>query len=288
MSTYLSNGQQVEQGISIRSLHRIDEYHACEALQYRVWAMSDDLEVVPLHLLLTVQRNGGLLLGAFDAEDMVGFLFGFPAYDTVGRPKHCSHMMGVDPRYRGAGIGYQLKLAQREFVLDQGLDLVTWTFDPLESRNAYLNIHKLGAVCRTYFRDYYGPLADGLNAGMPSDRFQVEWWIESERLERRLSGQVGEWDSDTLFQAVATGRTPGGFLTPRSLNLGAGSPILQVEIPANHQAIRAADPGLALEWRLALRQVFEAYFATGYTVVDFASQQMESRRRRSFYIMRTD
>jgi predicted GNAT superfamily acetyltransferase len=287
MSTYPSSPQRVEKAISIRPLQSIEEFRACEALQFRVWAMSDDLEVVPLHLLLTVQRNGGLLLGAFDGGDLVGFLFGFPAYDRQGRPKHCSHMMGIDSRYRGAGLGYRLKLAQREFVLDQGLDLVTWTYDPLESRNGYLNIHKLGAVCRTFLRDYYGPLADGLNAGMPSDRFQVEWWVESESVGRRLSGQAAEWASNSILQAVATSYTSGGFLMPNSLSLDAEPSVLQVEIPANYQAIRAAEPNLALEWRLVLRQVFEAYFANGYTVVDFMSHQSESGRR-SFYIMQAD
>jgi predicted GNAT superfamily acetyltransferase len=196
-------------------------------------------------------------------------------------------MMGVDSRFRSAGLGKRLKLAQREFVLDQGLDLVTWTYDPLESRNAYLNIHKLGAVCRTYIRDYYGPLADGLNAGLPSDRFQVEWWVKSEKVERRLSGQAGERAGDTIPQAIATGYTSGGFLTPSSLSLDADPSVLQVEIPANYQAIRAAEPNLALEWRLVLRQVFEAYLAKGYAVVDFLSHQSDVGRR-SFYIMQAD
>ena len=247
--------------------------------------MSDDLEVVPLHLLLTVQRNGGLLLGAFDGGDLVGFLFGFPAFDRGGKPKHCSHMMGVDPGYQGAGIGYQLKVAQREFALSQGLDLVTWTYDPLESRNAFLNIHKLGAVCRTYIRDYYGTLADGLNLGLPSDRFEVEWWIAGDPLDRHLPDQEGEWVSSSVLLANAT--APGGLLVPGSLALDADAPTIRVEIPADYQAIKAADPGLALEWRLVMRQVSETYFAAGYTVVDFQSQKTR-RDRRSFYILRAD
>jgi predicted GNAT superfamily acetyltransferase len=249
--------------------------------------MPDDLEVVPLHLLLTVQRNGGLLLGAFDAGALVGFLFGFPAYDRDGKPKHYSHMMGVDPGYQGVGIGYQLKLAQREFALDRGLDLVTWTYDPLESRNAYLNIHKLGAVCRTYIRDYYGPLADGLSSGLPSDRFRVEWWIAGDRLGKHLAGRVGEQVSSSVFQANATGHTPGGLLTPGLLTLDADVPTVQVEVPADYQVIKAADPGLAMEWRLTMRQVFETYFAAGYTVVDFLSRQTKGGRRSS-YILRAD
>lgn len=260
------------------------EFHACEALQRRVWAMPDDLEVVPLHLLVTVQRNGGLLLGAFDGKELVGFVFGFPAYGRVGKPKHCSHMMGVAPEYQGAGIGYQLKLAQREFALAQGLDLVTWTYDPLESRNAQLNMLKLGAVCRTYIRDYYGPLADGLNAGLPTDRFQVDWWIASERVIRRLAGRLGTSASATSHQVNVPERTSGGFLTPGQVSLDADATLLLVEIPADYQAIKSGDPGLALEWRLAMRQVFEAYFAAGYTVVDFGHQAEGDHR--SFYVLR--
>lgn len=273
--------------VLIRPLESIAEYHACEALQRRVWVMSDDLEVVPLHLLLTVQRNGGLLLGAFDGVELVGFLFGFPAYDHDGRPKHCSHMMGVDPDYQGAGVGYQLKLAQREFALARGLDLVTWTYDPLESRNAYLNIHKLGGVCLTYIRDYYGPLDDKLNADLPTDRFQVDWWIAGDRVGKHLAGQVGESDSSTPFVVNTTGQTPGGLITPGLLTLDADLPVIQVDTPADYQAIKAADPGLALQWRLAMRQVFETYFAAGYTVVDFRSRRTNSGRC-SFYILRTD
>jgi chorismate synthase len=273
--------------LSIRALQSIAEIHACEDLQRRVWLMPDDLEVVPLHLLLTVQRNGGLLLGAFDGVDLVGFLFGFPACDRDGKPKHCSHMMGVDPAYQSAGIGYQLKMAQREFALAQGHDLVTWTYDPLESQNAHLNIHRLGAVCRTYIRDYFGTLADGLNAGLPSDRFEVMWWIAGDPPGQHLPRQQSDWVGSPVFGANATSRTSGGLLAPGSLALETGAPAVRVEIPADYQAIKAADPGLALEWRLAMRQVFETYFAAGYTVVDFLSRQT-GHSRRSFYILRAD
>ena len=273
--------------VVIRPLESIAEFRACEALQRRVWLLADDLEVVPLHLLLTVHRNGRLVLGAFEGQELVGFLFGFPADGHDGRPKHCSHMMGVDPGCQGAGIGYRLKLAQREFVLARGLDLVTWTYDPLESRNAYLNIHKLGAVCQTYIGDYYGPLDDGLNYGLPTDRFQVDWWIAGDRVEKHLAGQQGGQVSSSALIMNATGHTPGGLLTPGLLTLDADLPTIQVETPADYQAIKAADPQLALDWRMAMRQVFEAYFASGYTVVDFFSRRTDGGRR-SLYILRVD
>ena len=270
--------------VTIRSLETLAEVRAVEVLQRQAWAMPDDLEVVPLHLLVTAQRNGGLLLGAFDGESLVGFVFGFPGLTVEGRAKHCSHMMGVAPAYQSLGVGYQLKLAQRAHALEQGFDLVTWTYDPLESRNAYLNLHKLGGVCRTYIRDYYGPMADGLNRGLPSDRFQMEWWISDERVQRRLAGKAIPIISEPVAQAHVPRETAAGLLAPGDLALDADAPYAQVEIPADYQAIKAADPALGLEWRLAMREVFEAYLAGGYTILDFVSRLVEGERH-SFYLL---
>jgi predicted GNAT superfamily acetyltransferase len=272
-------------GVIIRPVQTIDEYHACEALQRQAWPMDDDLEVVPLHLLLSVHNNGGLLLGAFDGDEMVGFVFGHPGLTGEGKLKHCSHMMGVRPQKQSTGIGYQLKLAQRQAVLEQGLDLVTWTYDPLLSRNAYLNLHKLGVVSRTYLPDHYGPLCDGLNAGLPTDRFEVEWWIASPRVQGRLGGREGDPLRAPAVQANRTRRTAAGFLEPGALTLEAGPAMVLVEIPDDYQAMKAAVPALALDWRLATRQLFAFYFAAGYTAVDFLSQQSEGERR-GFYVLR--
>ena len=273
--------------ISIRSLTTVAEIRACEALQRQVWQMPDDLEIVPLHLLVTVQRNGGLLLGAFDGVDLIGFIFGFPGISGDGKLKHCSHFMGVAPDYQSRGVGYRLKLAQRESVLEQGIDLVTWTYDPLESRNANLNIHKLGCVCRTYARDYYGPLADGLSAGLPSDRFQVEWWLGSGRVCRRLAGDPGKQPLDPVVQVNATARTAKGYLMPGTVNSEIDARTIRFEIPADYQALKAADPALALEWRLAVRRICEHYFAAGYVVVDFYHQRTQGGGR-SYYVLEAD
>lgn len=274
-------------GLVIRRLETMDEYHACERLQYSVWAMSDDLEIVPLHLLVTAQKNGGLVLGAFDGDRLAAFVFGFPGLDRDGRLKHCSHMMGVAPEDQSSGIGYRLKLAQREYVLAQGLDLVAWTYDPLESRNAFLNLHKLGTICRTYIRDLYGALKDGLNAGLPTDRFEVEWNITSERVRDRLAGEARQLDEGPRVEAIDTGRTSRGWVTPASLTLDSDAPVVHVEIPSDYRLIKDADPGLAFEWRQATRQVFEAYFAAGYTAVDFVSKQTDEARH-SHYVLQPD
>ena len=269
--------------LAIRPLATLAAYRACEELQRRVWAMPDDRDIVPLHLLLTAHKNGGLLLGAFAGEEMVGFVFGFPGLTPAGRIKHCSHMMGVAPGWRSKGLGYRLKLAQRAFALDQGLDLITWTYDPLESRNAYLNIHKLGAVCRTYLRDLYGPMSDGLNAGLPSDRFAVDWWIASERVQQRVA-KAGAPPSTAATPVLGARRTAAGLPAPANPTLGAAAPTVQIEIPADYQAVKAADPALALEWRQVTRQVFEHYFAAGYRVVEFISRRT-AEGRHSFYLL---
>jgi predicted GNAT superfamily acetyltransferase len=281
---HLSFASRRLSGITIRPVKTIVEFHAVEDIQRRAWAMSHDLEVVPLHLLVTAAKNGGMLLGAFDGEEMVGFVFGFIGLTAEGKVKHCSHMMGVLPGVQSRGIGYQLKLAQRDFVLAQGLDLVTWTYDPLESRNAYLNVAKLGAVSHTYLRDVYGVMADGLSAGVPSDRLEMEWWIGSEWVERRIAGEPRQPVAEPAVPANTTRMLPSGFIEPAELLLDIDAPAVQVEIPGDYQTTKAANPGLAQEWRLATRQLFEAYFAAGYAVVDFLSTQVDGGRQSSYLL----
>ncbi len=270
--------------LSIRPLTTVAEFRACEALQQQIWAMPDNLDVVPLHLLVTAQRSGGVLLGAFDGHDLVGFVFGFPGISGNGVLKHCSHLLGVAPRYQSRSVGYRLKLAQRALVLAQGIDLITWTYDPLESRNAYLNIHKLGCVCSTYVRDYYGPMSDSLSAGLPSDRFQVEWRIGSERVRQRLTGESRMRPADPIVQVNSTVHTAEGHLAPGKVNLGLDAREIQFEIPENHQAIKAVDPALSLEWRLAVRGICEAYFASGYFVAEFHHRRARGGGR-SYYVL---
>ncbi len=173
----------------IRLLDTAKDLTAVESLQCLVWP-GNDLEIVPVHMLLAIVHGGGLAIGAFDNDILVGFAFGFPGIDITSQGlqyRHCSHMAGVHPDYRDTGIGFKLKRAQWQMVRQQGCDRITWTYDPLQSRNANLNIAKLGAVCNTYRPNYYGELRDGLNVGLPTDRFQVDWWVNSTRVERRLS-----------------------------------------------------------------------------------------------------
>jgi predicted GNAT superfamily acetyltransferase len=188
-------------------------------------------------------------------------------------------MAGVAPAYQNQNVGYRLKLAQRQHVLAQGLDTITWTFDPLESRNARLNFHKLGATCNTYLRDLYGSIRDALNVGLPSDRFQVDWHIASDHVADRLRG---DWKGPSLSALRAEGvpvlnRPAPGALPrpPQTVGPMKGDRLL-IQIPAHFQAVKSADMGLARAWREHTRALFEAAFAAGYTVVDLLFEEGQS------------
>lgn len=262
-------------GMEIREINTIEGCRELEDLQMAVWG-GGERTVMPDHLLITIQKNGGLLLGGYDETGrMVGFVMGFLGLTKKGKLKHCSHMAGVLPGLQNKNLGYQLKMAQRDFVLKQGLDLVTWTFDPLESRNARLNFHKLGVVCNTFMRNVYGEMADELNAGLPSDRFQVDWYIQAPWVAERA---VGSWSANRLAgllreeTAVYSPLTYTGQLPTNGRFL--------VEIPASFQAVKQRDMGLARQWRSQFRLMFEDLFAAGYHATDllFAGEQ-------SFYLL---
>jgi predicted GNAT superfamily acetyltransferase len=275
--------------ISIRALKDIAQFHQCEELQRRVWGM-EDLSVVPLHLLLTAQKNGGLVLGAFDEQGtMVGFVFGFLGMTDQGQVKHCSHMAGVLPEYQGQQIGYRLKLAQREHVRAQGLELATWTYDPLEGSNASVNIGKLGVICRTYLPDVYGDTGIQLHLGLPTDRFEVEWWVRSQRVEERLGSRHGKLTLDKALDmgAERANRTEldgRGLLRSEMDDRASGVEAVLVEIPADFQAIKSADMGLAREWRLQTREIFLECFGADYVATDFISE-LQGKQRHNFYLL---
>jgi predicted GNAT superfamily acetyltransferase len=284
----------LKESIHIKKPTTIQQFHQCEELQRQVWGLSDT-DVVPLHLLLTAQKNGGLVLGAFDEEGkMIGFLFGFlGARDAAAQQfKHCSHMLGVLEEWRGRGVGYRLKLAQREHALAQGLELVTWTYDPLESLNANLNIDKLGVVCCTYIRDLYGEIRDELNVGLRTDRFQIEWWIASQRVVDRVTSGGHRPSLDAALESEGQLLNPAtvgpdGLVRPSPVPLEPTADAVLVEIPAHLQAIKAANMELARQWRAHTREIFERCFAAGYTVTEFISQ-VQDELRRSYYVLQRD
>lgn len=272
---------------TIRLLETPQEMTAVEALQRLVW-LGSETDVIPAHMLLAAVHNGGIILGAFDKGDLVGVVFGFPGISNTPaglQVKHHSHILAVHPDRIGEGIGFDLKRAQRQTVRKQGLELITWTYDPLLSRNAHINIFRLGAVCKTYLRSEYGDMRDGLNAGLPSDRFQVDWWLRSARVKRRLSRPVRAGykldhhlaENAVLFEA---GSARGNYPLPPQVNKIPKDTRLVVEIPFDFQSLKADDLSLARDWRLATRKIFEAAFAIGTMVMDFVHAG-----GRSFYIL---
>jgi predicted GNAT superfamily acetyltransferase len=272
---------------NIRLIETPEEMRDVEELQRVVWPDSET-DVVPLHMLIAAVHNGGLMLGAFVEEKMVGFVFGFPGLETTPdgpRPKHCSHMMGIHPEHRDGGVGFALKRAQWQMVRRQSLDHITWTYDPLLSRNAYLNIAKLGAVCLTYHRSEYGNMRDGLNAGLPSDRFQLDWWINTQRVQSRL----GKRPRPTLKlnHTTRSGLRPSyplhvpapGLVRPPEHIPPFEDRLLLAEIPVDFLALKSADFSLARDWRFFTREFFETAFEKKYIVTDFIFDSNEGSPR---------
>lgn len=246
----------------IRTLSSLEDFTEHERLQREIWG-SNQIDV-PVNLLIASARHGAILLGAFVDHRMVGILYGFPAL-TNGHLHHHSHMLGVLPPYRRFGIGLALKLRQREIVRAQGLDEISWTVDPLEVGNNLFNFGRLGVVCDTYIVNAYGEMADALNRGLPSDRFEVRWNVRADlpRAPRKMSPHA------TKITAVTCGED--GLAEPQRVAELAGSECL-VTVLRDYRAVQQADVDLALRWRLRLRQDFTEAFEAGYTLAGCVEQ----------------
>lgn len=258
--------------VRIEAVADAERCRALEEIQAEVWGSRDS--VVPAHHLCVVARFGGTLLVAYAGGEPVGFVYGFPALHR-GRLVLHSHMLAVREAHRDRGIGRRLKLAQREEARRLGYPLVTWTFDPLECRNAYFNLHVLGARARAYYVNFYGEMRDALNRGLPSDRLLAEWETGLAGPAAAGADAAGNGQSARLraqapsaFTVAARGGLPApgepADLPPSPAELAA----VRVPVPARIQAIKAADPELALAWRLAVRAAFQRFLGAGYVAVD--------------------
>jgi predicted GNAT superfamily acetyltransferase len=191
--------------IAIRELHTHEEFQQAVALQREIWSFAD-VELIPVRMFVVASKIGGQLLGAFDGDRMVAFLLAVPGIKhqaNPGEPGHYlhSHMLGVLPGYRDLGLGRRMKLRQREDALARGIQLIEWTFDPLEARNAFFNIERLGAIVRRYVENQYGRTSSALHAGLPTDRFVAEWWLDSAHTKRVLRGERDP--RETIVERVA-------------------------------------------------------------------------------------
>lgn len=278
--------------VEIRLVATWEECLACEDLQQEIWAMPDYREVVPANLLMTALKNGGILIGAFDGARMIGFAFGFLGSEVArenGEPagarlKHTSHMLGVLSDARAHGLGAQMKWFQRAIAMEQGLELMTWTYDPLQATNAHLNFARLGAFARRYIVNAYGEMTDALNVGVASDRFEVEWYLKSARVRERATTRREfvkpafaefvyriEWDENNLPRIA----------DERALE---GESLL-VEIPNDYNAMKALDHALAMQWRERTRGTFERAFALGYVACEVLRERDAMGRARFWYVL---
>jgi len=269
----------------IRLLESPEDMTLVEELQRAVWPGSET-DVVPAHIFITA-------IGAFNEDELIGFVFGFPGIDFIPdgpRPKHCSHMMGIRPGQRDSGVGFALKRAQWQMVRKQGIDHITWTYDPLLSRNAYLNISKLGAVCNTYRRSEYGDMRDGLNAGLPSDRFQVDWWINTRRVERRLgkrarsSLKLENFSKAELHPIYTPQIGTSNLLQPPEHFAPLEGHLLLAEIPSNFGILKDADFALASRETGAS---FRAKFLKPHLLMDISLQILFTITKKVFTCLRT-
>lgn len=283
-------------GTVLRPLSRREEMEACVDLQRRVWG-EDFADVASPAILQIVQAVGGVAAGAFgDRNALLGFVFGVTGIRD-GRPLHWSHMLAVLPEARGRDLGFHLKAYQRRILLSLGIDTVQWTYDPLVSKNAYLNLVRLGARVDRYLRDYYGSGQDSaLSAGIGTDRFVVEWRIREDRVERALTrpeSRHGGPSPDEIEGAPVVNARPaaGGGGRPEPVTDGplSDAPAVRVEIPHDVLAVRRTAPGEAALWRASTRRALESYLARGYAVETVhRSPGQETEAARSFYVLRSN
>lgn len=251
--------------MEIRPLRTPEEFHACVELQKEIWGESC-AELVPAALLRVVQHVGGVAAGAFDGSGrLAGFIFGISGV-RKGQLAHWSDTLGVRPELRNQGLGERLKRFQRDLLLPEGIEVVHWTFDPLESRNAYLNFARLGTTASEYHRDFYGETGSPLHEGIGTDRLLVHWEIASERVRQRLSGE-----ENASYSAGPAGiplinptRSTAAGLQSSEPDLTLDAPRLRIAIPLEIQQLKLRSPALAAEWRSMTRLAFESYFARGY------------------------
>lgn len=288
--------------VDIRPLQRHEEFEACVDLQKQVWGFSDR-DALPARTLLVAQRFGGCVLGAYEQGNLVGLVLSLPSF-YMDMFAHHSHMLAVSPDYQNQGIGWRLKLAQRREALRRGIKLITWTFDPLESRNAHLNLNKLGIIIRTYYENFYPPSSSELHSGLGTDRFVGEWWIASKRVgalldprdsegtvsEPASAGRAGWADPAALFHLSginAVSYSPDGLAVSSAPDLGLSEERLILEIPSEIQKIRSLRMDLAKEWREKTRAALSHYLGRGYIVTKLLVKKGPNPpfERRTFYLL---
>jgi predicted GNAT superfamily acetyltransferase len=260
--------------ISIRNLQSLDDLKQVEAVEREVWGLSD-IDTIPFTLTVATKEAGSIWIGAFDGPKLVGFAFGFLALED-GRPSIHSHMLGVLKEYRDLDLGYKLKLAQREQALamrvhEVRIEEMTWTFDPLQSRNAHLNFAKLGVVSERYRPDFYGPETSSVLHRNRTDRLWVRWPLASRRVEDRIRGKTNRAEVLDVLSRLQPLMQFNGDGRPVRADLASAvaRQRIAIEIPGDIIAVERQNPELAREWRQATRWAFTEALKAGFFVAEF-------------------
>jgi predicted GNAT superfamily acetyltransferase len=284
----------------IRRVQTVAEFEACQQVHRTVWGFSPQDTVMHLPMMVALQQYGGIILGAFvpnadGTEKLIGFVVGFIGKDPqTGEYFHYSQVAGALQEYQSAGVGYALKTAQREEALKQGYTLMRWAFDPLEARNAYFNIAKLGGVARHYEVNMYGAGKGELFGSLDTDRLIIDWELDSPRVVERIE----LFKAGNKYQpAIAIYSNFPKLLEidwlsaeiPKVVNvdLRRNAPALLLEIPYSNKLIQKYDFQLAVEWRKTTRNAFSNYFEKGYRVDNFFILEAEKGKRAFYVLLRT-
>jgi predicted GNAT superfamily acetyltransferase len=276
---------------TIQPLTTLSQFRQVEQLEAAIWG---PVGLVPVPILAVTVRRGAVLLGAYVGDRLVGFVYSLAALraggDGASTPSHWSHVLGVDPRLRGSGLGAELKLAQRDAVARLGLELIEWTYDPLQSVNAHLNFAKLGVVVEEYVENIYGESTSTLHGGLPTDRFICQWWIHRPHVLRRIAPTAIRAIDKAVGDAPVVNRTQplGESWAPDGFDAGLADPRIKVEIPLDFPRMLSADVPLAQRWRLETRAIFQHYLSRGYRVVDFAHDRAQGRGQYLLTTIRSD
>lgn len=243
--------------IQIKQLTTIDQLSEMQQLEKSIWQMPP----IPIHQTFTTVQNGGISLGAYDDEQMIGFLYSFPGFDGTNHYL-CSHMLGFLAPYRKIGLGEKMKRKQAVLAKEAGFSQVTWTFDPLESVNAYVNIYKLGAIGHSYSEDHYGQLGDELNEGLPTDRMLIHWDLTNQtNNQRSLHARVRN-----PLVTINEKNDPVVHEDVHSMHIDPNS-MYTVSIPDDFQTIKSSNIERAYQWRMQTRFIFQALFSRQFKAI---------------------
>ncbi len=270
------NHKDAKLDLEIREMRTLEDFQSCVNLQKIIWGFDDPYDIVPLPLLIVSERNDGIVMGAYRNDQMIGFVYSLPGIHK-GHKVQWSHMLAVLPEFQNADIGYQLKMAQYRISQEKGYDVVEWTYDPLQSRNAYFNLKKLDCIAMEYEVNIYGETSSPLHMGTPTDRLIVHWPIPP--LQKSLPPWNGMPEAPALISR--TKRVNEQLLLIEHIQLDAKGEYLFLEIPVSIQNVVAHSKDAALDWRFKTRECFLQYLSNYYVVYSFLHQD-----NRSFYILK--